>query len=100
MTEEYIEVLSDKSEQRHQEAQTDFLLNKPAVGLTKDDRHYYRLNANDKKSIATQIVDDDMLFDFNIEVESILQVLKTKVLEQSRMEVLEEEELLIMKDQH
>jgi len=67
---------------------------------TKNDRHYYRLNANDKKSISTQIVEDDLLFDFNTEVESILTVLKTKVLEQSRMEVLEEEELAIMKDQH
>ena len=100
MTEEYIEVLSDKPEQRHQEAQTDFQLNKPAVLETKNDRHYYRLNANDKKSISTQIVEDDLLFDFNTEVESILTVLKTKVLEQSRMEVLEEEELAIMKDQH
>lgn len=100
MTEEYIEILSDKPEQRYQETQTDFLLNKPAAELTKNDRHYYTLNANDKKSIATQIIEDDLLFDFNTEVESILQVLKTKVLEQSRMEVLEEEEQAIMKDQH
>lgn len=95
MTEEYIEVLSDKPDQRQQESQTDFLLNKPSV-----DTNTYVLNQNDKKSISTQIVEEDLLFDFNVEVESILQVLRTKILEQSRMEVLEEEELAIMKDQH
>ena len=34
MTEDYIEILSDKPEQRQAEAQTDFLLNKPAHEVT------------------------------------------------------------------
>lgn len=45
---------------------------------------------------GTQIEDGD-LFHFDDEVEPILNVLTTKVLEQSRMEVLEEEEIKAMK---
>lgn len=45
---------------------------------------------------ATQIEDGD-LFHFDEEVEPILNVLLSKVLEQSRMEVLEEEEIKEMK---
>lgn len=61
MTEEYIEVLSDKPEQREQESQTDFLLNKPAVENSVDSssKYIFRLNNNDKKSISTQIVEED-----------------------------------------
>ena len=43
-------------------------------------------------------VEDGELFDFNEEVEPILNVLMSKVLEQSRMEVLEEEEIKEMKE--
>merc|ERR1712125_133624 len=42
--------------------------------------------------IDTQIEDGD-LFDFDVEVEPVLEVLVGKTLEQSMMEVLEEEEL-------
>ena len=49
-------------------------------------------------SKETQIWDGD-LFDFDYEVEPILQVLLGKTLEHSRMEVLEEEELKMMKQQ-
>jgi len=42
-------------------------------------------------------VEDGELFNFNVEVEPILNVLMSKVLEQSRMEVLEEEEIKEMK---
>ena len=46
---------------------------------------------------ATQIYDGDAeLFDFNAEVEPMLNVLCLKTLEQARMEVLEENELRIM----
>lgn len=45
----------------------------------------------------TQIWDGD-LFDFDYEVEPILQVLLGKTIELSRMEVLEEEELRVMKE--
>ena len=44
----------------------------------------------------TQIRDGD-LFDFDLEVEPILEVLIGKSLEQSRMEVLEEEEIKKLK---
>ncbi len=43
-------------------------------------------------------VEDGALFDFDVEVEPILNVLLSKVLEQSRMEVLEEEEIREMKE--
>lgn len=46
---------------------------------------------------GTEVGDGD-LFDFNKESEPILSVLCGKTLEQSRMEVLEEEELKVMKD--
>lgn len=49
----------------------------------------------DKES---QIWDGD-LFDFDYEVEPILAVLLGKTIEQSRMEVLEEEELRVIKEQ-
>ena len=46
----------------------------------------------------TQIYDDDPeLFDFVTSVEPMLNVLCNKTLEQARMEVLEEEELKVMK---
>ena len=47
---------------------------------------------------ATQIYDQDPeLFDFNAEVEPMLNVLCSKTLEQSLMEVNEEEELAVIK---
>lgn len=45
---------------------------------------------------ATQIYEGE-LFDFDVEVEAILEVLVGKVVEQGWMEVLEEEELLALK---
>ena len=46
--------------------------------------------------VETQIYDGD-LFDFDAEVEPILEVLVGKTLEQSMMEVMEEEELANMR---
>ncbi len=46
--------------------------------------------------VETQIYEGD-LFDFDAEVEPILEVLVGKTLEQSMMEVMEEEELAAMK---
>jgi len=49
---------------------------------------------------ATQIYEGDAeLFNFNEEVEPMLNVLCSKTLEQARMEVLEETELAIIKSQ-
>lgn len=45
----------------------------------------------------TQIYPDEPPFDFNYEAEPLLQVLLTRLLEESRVEVLEEEELRAMK---
>jgi hypothetical protein len=47
----------------------------------------------------TQVWDDGELFNFDYEVEPILQQLLGKTLEVSRMEVLEEEELREMQEQ-
>jgi hypothetical protein len=44
-------------------------------------------------------IEGDELFRFDKEVEPILGVLCNKLLEQSRMEVLEEEELRVMREQ-
>jgi len=49
----------------------------------------------DKKTLT----EDNELFDFDKEVNPILEVLCGKTLELSRMEVLEEEELREMKEQ-
>jgi hypothetical protein len=49
---------------------------------------------------ATQIFDEDPeLFDFDKEIEPMLNVLVSKTLEQARMLALEEEELRVMKFQ-
>ena len=45
------------------------------------------------------LVEDNELFIFDNDVEPILSVLCGKTLEQARMEVLEEEELRVMKEQ-
>lgn len=49
---------------------------------------------------ATQIFDEDPdLFDFDGEIEPMLNVLVSKTLEQAQMMVLEEAELRVMKEQ-
>ena len=88
-----VEHLTDKPDMREMETQTDLLLNKPPVGRRKVTQD------SNSRTVATQIYPEDNLYDFNIEVEPILSVLITKTLEQARMEVLEEEELRIMKEQ-
>lgn len=45
----------------------------------------------------TQIYPGEPPFDFNYEAEPLVQVLMTRILEESRIEVLEEQELLAMK---
>lgn len=48
---------------------------------------------------ASTQLDDGELFNFEEEVEPMLDVLCDKLIEQSRMEVLEEEEQKVIKDQ-
>ena len=87
-TDNVVEELADKPQEFEIETQTEFVIDRPPTplfmpvktGLDRD----------------TQ-VEDGELFDFNDEVEPILQVLVGKTLEQSRMEVLEEEEVAAMK---
>lgn len=43
-------------------------------------------------------IEDDELFDYEVEVEPVLQVLVGKAMEQARMEVIEEDEAEILKD--
>lgn len=80
--------LYDKPPDREIDVQTNFYIDRPPTP-----RFIPSKNGTD---IETQIWDGD-LFDFDTEVEPILQVIVGKTLEQSRMEVLEEEELKSMK---
>ena len=89
-TEPFIEILTDKPPETEKEALTDFYIDRPMNRL-----FVYKKDGVDREQ---QILEGE-LFDFNTEVEPLLQVLLGKTLEQSRMEVLEEEELKAMKDQ-
>lgn len=80
--------LVDKPPDREVDAQTDFYIDRPPTP-----RFIPTKTGQDRE---TQIEDGE-LFDFDVEVEPILQVIVGKTLEQSRMEVLEEEELEAMR---
>merc|ERR1712154_138631 len=83
-TEPYLEEIYVKKQEKEFGVQTDPFLDRPSTPL-----FIPKLSG---PSIATQIEDGD-LFDFEREVEPILEVLIGKTMEQSLMEVLEEEEL-------
>lgn len=83
-TEKFLEELTDKPPEYEQNVQTDFYIDRPPTPLF--------MPSKIGTDIATQIEDGE-LFDFDMEVEPILQVLVGKTLEQARMEVLEETEL-------
>lgn len=89
-TDKMIEDLTSKALCFEQEAQTEFKIDRPP-----DLSFVPKKTGIDRE---TQIYEGE-LFDFSSEVEPILEVLCGRVLEQSRMEVLEEEELRIMKQQ-
>lgn len=84
-TDAYLEELTDRFIEFEAETQTDFLIDRPASPMF--------MPAKIGVDAKTQIYDGD-LFDFDREVEPILEVLVGKTLEQSMMEVLEEEELM------
>lgn len=91
-TSPYKEILTDKPPETHQGIATEFYLDRPPVPLFQP-----RMPAKDNCK-STQIYEGDHeLFDFNAEVEPMLNVLVSKTLEQARMEVLEETELEIVK---
>merc|ERR1711988_1583568 len=83
-TDAYLEEVSDKVPEHEVETQTDEFLDRPASPL------FIPMKTGVDKE--TQIMEGD-LFDFELEVEPILDVLVGKTLEQSMMEVMEEEEL-------
>merc|ERR1719316_1540882 len=83
-TDSYLEELTERTVEFEAETQTDFLLDRPPSPLF--------MPAKIGVDINTQ-VEDGELFDFDNEVEPVLEVLVGKTLEQSMMEVLEEEEL-------
>ncbi|XP_051510821.1 radial spoke head protein 3 homolog [Myxocyprinus asiaticus] len=89
-TETYLEELSDHIEDASVECQTDMFLDKPATPLF--------IPAKTGRDVATQIEDGE-LFDFDMEVQPVLQVLVGKTIEQALLEVEEEEELASLRAQ-
>ena len=83
-TENYLEELSDKVPEVEEQTQTEAFLDRPLSPLFIPTK-----SGVDK---TTQIEDGD-LFDFDLEVVPILEVLVGKTLEVSMVEVMEEEEL-------
>lgn len=77
------------TESRDESEQTDTFLPEPPV------KEYYTRNLPKKSGVdvSTQIEPEDQLFNFDLEVEPLLNVLISKTLEVSLMEVEEEEEL-------
>jgi radial spoke head protein 3 len=83
-TDDFLEELTDRPVETEAATQTDVLLDKPPLPLF----------VPDKSGIdADTQVDVGELFDFDLEVAPILEVLVGKTLELSMLEVLEEEEL-------
>ncbi|KAJ8314535.1 hypothetical protein KUTeg_006685 [Tegillarca granosa] len=89
-TELYLEELSDRVEEADVEVQTDAFLDRPPSPLF--------VPAKTGVDIATQILQGD-LFDFDVEVKPILEVLVGKTVEQALLEVMEEEELANLRSQ-
>merc|ERR1719321_2090108 len=83
-TDSYLEELTERTVEFEAETQTDFLLDRPPSPLY--------MPAKVGVDIDTQIEEGE-LFDFDREVAPVLEVIVGKTLEQSMMEVLEEEEL-------
>ncbi|KAI4901468.1 hypothetical protein NFI96_014939, partial [Prochilodus magdalenae] len=89
-TELYLEELSDHIEDASVGCQTDAFLDKPATPLF--------IPAKSGKDAATQIEEGE-LFNFDLEVQPVLEVLIGKTIEQALLEVLEEEELAALRTQ-
>lgn len=87
-TDVYLEELVMKVPERDVFTMTDAFIDRPLTPL------YIPVKSG--VDIATQIYQGE-LFDFDVEVEPILQVLVGKIVEQSFMEVVEEEELKELK---
>ncbi|XP_014374603.1 radial spoke head protein 3 homolog isoform X1 [Alligator sinensis] len=83
-TELYLEELGDRIIEVDVECQTDAFLDRPPTPLF--------IPAKTGRDAATQIQEGE-LFDFDIEVKPMLEVLVGKTIEQALLEVMEEEEL-------
>ncbi|XP_069708134.1 radial spoke head protein 3 homolog [Phaenicophaeus curvirostris] len=83
-TELYLEEISDRIIEVDKECQTDEFLDRPPTPLF--------IPAKTGRDVATQIEEGE-LFDFDIEVKPMLEVLIGKTIEQALLEVMEEEEL-------
>lgn len=93
-TEKYVEILTDKPPEKEEGVATEFYLDRPPVPL------FQPKMPSKENCKGTQIFEQDPdLFDFDAEIEPMLNVLVRKTLEQARMLVLEDEELRIMKEQ-
>ncbi|XP_035534826.1 radial spoke head protein 3 homolog [Morone saxatilis] len=89
-TELYLEELSNVVVATDVDCQTDAFLDKPATPLF--------IPAKSGKDVETQIEEGE-LFDFDSEVQPVLEVLVGKTIEQSLEEVMEEEELACLRAQ-
>ena len=89
-TEQYLEELTDKPEEITQVTQTDPMLDRPMTPT------YVPFKTG--RDAETQIEPGD-LFDFEAEVDPILDVMVGKTLEQAMLEVLQEEEVELMRHQ-
>jgi len=87
-TEAYLEELTDRVIEHDIDTQTDAFMDQPPAPVF--------IPMKTGLDQETQIYDGD-LFDFDVEVDPILEVLVGKTLEQSMMEVMEEEELANMR---
>ncbi|XP_006757752.1 PREDICTED: radial spoke head protein 3 homolog [Myotis davidii] len=83
-TELYLEEIADRIIEADMECQTDAFLDKPPTPLF--------IPAKTGQDVATQILEGE-LFDFDLEVKPMLEVLVGKTIEQALLEVMEEEEL-------
>ncbi|XP_004461211.1 radial spoke head protein 3 homolog [Dasypus novemcinctus] len=83
-TELYLEEIADRIIEVDMECQTDAFLDRPPTPLF--------IPAKTGRDVATQILEGE-LFDFDLEVKPMLEVLVGKTIEQSLLEVMEEEEL-------
>ena len=85
--------MTDKPPEKEEGVATEFYLDRPPVPL------FQPKMPSKENCKGTQIFEQDPdLFDFDTEIEPMLNVLVRKTLEQARMLVLEDEELRIMKD--
>lgn len=89
-TDPFLEELADKVAEENVYTQTDAFMDRPVTPLFVP-----KSSGFDK---ATQIVDGE-LFDFDLEVQPILEVLVGKTLEQAWLEMQEEDELAALRSQ-